>query len=296
MSFNGYLGIESHTLQKYNILSKYLNVCKIFDKHYSNFVYVDTHGGSGKVYLKKNKEWIDGSPLIAGNWAPSFPCHIVEINPDTYENLCDSTSECPNVTTYHGDCNKKITTILGNVPKGRKFVLCYVDPSALVYKGPGNVECDQLTADTIRTIADFPRSELLLNFPLVAILRCAGDYFKNPNEPRAISNADRVSTFMGSDTWQSLPKEQRNHRGFLEVYIEEQLHQYPFKGAILIRSAEKNIPVYYLVYTTHNRTAAKIMRDIMNKEGDFPIHFDLVEGRFPSFDEVYPMEHFVFEN
>ena len=78
--------------------------------------------------------------------------------------------------------------------------------------------------------------------------------------------------------------------------MEEQLHQYAFEGAILIRSAAKNIPVYYMVYTTHNRTAAKIMRDIMNKEGDFPIHYDLAEGRFPSFDEVYPMEHFVFEN
>jgi hypothetical protein len=73
------------------------------------------------------------------------------------------------------------SSILSKIPRFRKFVFCFVDPSSLVYKIDGTVY-DQLDAKTIKAIAIFPRTELLLNFPLESILRCAGDYFKNPTE------------------------------------------------------------------------------------------------------------------
>ena len=139
------------------------------------------------------------------------------------------------------------------------------------------------------------RSELLLNFPLEAILRCAGDFYNNPSESRAISNAERVTTFMGSSSWQDLDGENRNRRAFLELYINEMLENYPCKGAILIRSEIKNLPLYYLVYTTHNRTAAKIMRDIMKKEIPFPLYRDMFTGRAQTLDEIYPLKRFISE-
>jgi three-Cys-motif partner protein len=293
MAAKGFLTIKPHTLHKYNILRKYLAVCKLFDKHYSNFVYVDTHGGSGKVKLKG--KWVDGSPLIAGNWSPQFPCHIVEIDPDRYSNLCASTSSCSNVSSYKGDCNTLITSILAKIPMGQKFVFCFVDPESLVYRREGEDECDQLCANTIRTIAAFPRTELLLNFPLESILRCAGDYYNNPTEPRAISTAERVTTFMGSESWKALAPNSRDRRDFLELYMDEMLGKYPFKGAILIRSEEKNLPLYYLVYTTHNAIAAKIMRDIMKKEGKFPLYVDIATGKPQKLDDIYPLRHFIFE-
>jgi len=296
MSFSGFIEIEPHTLHKYNILKKYLDVCKIFDKHYSNFVYVDTHGGSGRVSLKGKKDaWMDGSPLIAAHWTPSFPCHIVEIDHERHRHLCESTEGCGNVHTYRGDCNRLIDSILSEIPKWEKFVFCFVDPDSLVYRGPDGTEWDQVCAETVKKIAEFPRSELLLNFPLEAILRCAGDYFRNPTESRAIANGKRVTTFMGSTSWQTLSEKERNRRGFLELYVDEMLKSYPYKGAMLIRSEERNLPLYYLVYTTHNMTAAKIMRDIMKKEGNFPIYYDILKGRYPTLDEAYPLKRFIFE-
>jgi hypothetical protein len=129
----------------------------------------------------------------------------------------------------------------------------------------------------------------------MSILRCAGDFYSNPQEPRAISNGNRVSTFMGSESWKELPDKNRASRDFLELYIDEMLESYKFKGAYLVRSTEKNLPLYYLVYCTHNYTGAKIMRDVMNKEHDFPIHYSFNLGRFPTFDEVYPLGRFIFE-
>lgn len=238
---------------------------------------------------------MSGSPLIAANWTPSFSCHIVEIDPRRYKHLCKSTEGCTNVDVYQGDCNKWITSILKKIPKWQKFVLFFVDPNSLVYKGIDSTECDQLCAETIKAIVHFPRSELLLNFPLVALLRCAGDYYKNPTDPRGIANGKRVTTFMGSTSWQDLSPKERNRRGFLELYIDEMLDLYPYKGAILVRSETKNLPLYYLAYTTHNKTAAKIMRGIMKKEGDFPLYYNMATGKPQTLDEVYPMTRFIFE-
>lgn len=164
-----------------------------------------------------------------------------------------------------------------------------------MYRGSDGTVYDQLCAETIRTMSEFPRSELLLNFPLEAILRCAGDYFNNPIDPRAISNGERVTTFMGSRNWQGFPKKERDRRAFLELYMDEALGSYPYKGAILIRSEAKNLPLYYLVYATNNQTAAKIMRDIMKKEGDFPLYYNLLTGKPQTLDEAYPLMRFIFE-
>ena len=237
---------------------------------------------------------MNGSPLIAATRTPQFPCHVVEIDPQRYESLCTSTKDCDNVKAYNGDCNNLVAGILSTIPKGQKFVFCFIDPESLVYRG-NDGDCDQLRADTVRAIAAFPRTELLLNFPLESLLRCAGDYYNNPNAPRAISTAERVTTYMGSESWKALVPNNRDRRDFLELYMNEMLAPYRFKGAILIRSQQNNLPLYYLVYATHNFTAAKIMRDIMMKEDNYTPNYDLTKMRVLTKDEAYPPNRFVFE-
>jgi three-Cys-motif partner protein len=203
------------------------------------------------------------------------------------------------VNAYHGDCNGLIDSILSKIERGKKFVLCFVDPSSLVYRGSDGIECDQLHSNTVRSIAQFPRSELLLNFPLESILRCAGDYFSNPEASRAIAGGQRITTFMGSTSWQQITlsesHSEKNRRAFLEIYMNEALNTYPYKGAFLVRSEERNLPVYYLVYATNNGVAAKIMRDVMKKEGDYGLHIDLATGKPQTLDQVYPLNRFIFD-
>lgn len=97
---------------------------------------------------------------------------------------------------------------------------------------------------------------------------------------------------MGSESWKNVPLDRRN---YVESYMDEMLKPYPFKGAMLVRSKSKNLPLYYLVYTTNNQTAAKIMRDIMRKEGDFPHFLDIGKGRPQRLGEVHPLTRFIFE-
>lgn len=290
------LQIQPHTQHKYSILRKYLGVCKTFNRHYSNAFYIDTHGGSGQVSLEGQS--IDGSPRIAASTL-DFPCHIIEIDPERFKSLCESTNGCSNVTTYNGDCNQLISSILNKVPQYQRFVFCFVDPESLTYTGEDGTIYDQLCADTVRMISGFPRSELLLNFPLHAILRCAVDWIKHSTEPRAISTGKRVSTYMGSENWRGISfsetNPEHNRRAFLELYVDEMLGNYPYKGSILIRSEEKKLPLYYLIYASHNMRAASIMRDIMKKEGNYSLYIDLATGEPQTLDSVYPLEKFIFD-
>jgi len=296
MGSNGVIRIEPHTQRKYIVLRKYLDVCHKFHCKYKNFVYVDTHGGSGRVLLKGRNISVEGSPLIAAAYTPDWPCHIVEIDPDTYGMLRQAVDGHPNVVTYLGDCNSIIHQILGSVPKWKNFVCCFVDPDGLVYHGSDGYACDQLKADTVRAISEFPRSELLLNFPLEAITRCAGVYFGDPNGTLGQADGCRVTSFMGSEEWQGLPLDQRNRRGFLDLYLLEVLGTYPFKGALLVRSTEKNLPLYYLIYATHNQTAAKIMRDVMKKESGYVLPQNLFTLKPRTLDETHPLNRFIFDD
>jgi hypothetical protein len=44
---------------------------------------------------------------------------------------------------------------------------------------------------------------------------------------------------MGSENWKALAPNSRDRRDFLELYMDEMLSKYPFKGAILIRSEKR---------------------------------------------------------
>ena len=167
-NLDDYLVIKEHTLlKKYTILRKYLDACIVFHKKYHNFAYIDTHGGSGKVIFKGELE--DGSPLIAAKAAEGFPCYIVEIDDERFNLLKKSTEGLRNVTLFHGDCNEVINDILSEIPRWKVFVFCFLDPEGLVYQGKFKgqvIKRPQLTWETVVKIGKFPRTEVLINFPV----------------------------------------------------------------------------------------------------------------------------------
>jgi len=135
MSSQRFIEIRAHSRRKYSIVRKYLGACKKFSDKYQNFVYIDTHGGTGKVLDLEINMKLDGSVLTAAKLQPSFPCYVVEIDPDNFRLLRRTTNKFSNITLFHGDCNEKIDEILGIIPKGEKFVFCFLDPDGLVYHG-----------------------------------------------------------------------------------------------------------------------------------------------------------------
>lgn len=301
--------IMKHSEKKYNILKKYcFGVCAVFFKKYKNFVYIDTHGGSGKILLPDGKTLGDGSILIAQSAVPDFPCYAIEIDTERYSRLVEFTKPFQNIKSICGDCNEKIDEILKEINPGEKFIFCFIDPDGLVYRKDSIVK-HQFLYETIKKIADFQRTEILLNFPLEAIIRC-GALISDPSKDIADKNIDNVDRFFGKECtpdcnhwlecskesikecgkWKEIVEREENPdkkiRKLLELYIAKNLNKFSHIGAILIRN-ENNVPQYYLVYATKYYLGAKIMRDIMKKEWG--------QGTLGDFEKLFPMNHFIFD-
>lgn len=293
-----YLQIKQHSHRKYRILGKYLSVCRRFSTIYENFAYVDTHGGSGKVLDMDTKRLTDGSALIAAKVTPSFPCYVVEINRLRFTLLKDSCKAIPHVTPFFGDCNTEIDVILPLIPEGKMFVFFFVDPDGLTYRGGGR-SCDELTWKTIEKIATFPRTELLLNLPLEAIMQCAGYIREQPHKAASEKMRQRMSTFFGTEEWQDL--ECGDYKAFMRLYVSQRLEaHYQYIGGILIRNVMRG-PQYYLLYGSKHSKGGEIMRDIMKKEhvdtAGVPLTRHLYDTDREWLDAEYPLDQpFVFEN
>jgi len=285
-----YLQIKPHSHAKYNIVRKYLAACKKFSDNYGNFAYIDTHGGTGNVLDIRRGEITEGSVLLAAKVTPSFPCYVVEIDPDNFRLLKESTKGLPNVTLFEGDCNQKIEEILELIPKGQKFVFCFLDPDGLVYRR-GDFACHELRWDTVNKIASFPRTELLINVPLEAILRTMGFIRENPTDERSDQMSQNLTLFFGSSGWQEIdPRDpQPMYRRILRLYLDLRLKpSYSFTGAILV-TAER-LPVYYLAFGSKYKLGGHIMRNVMHKE--------YKGGRRPliDFEQMYPLSQFIFDD
>jgi len=293
-----YLPIKEHSYRKYRVLEKYLRACERFSNKYQNFVYVDTHGGSGKVLDVCTDKLTDGSTLIAARITPNFPCYVVEIDRLRYALLRESTRDIPHVKPFFGDCNIEIDKILSLVPRGQKFVFCFVDPDGLVYHGK-DYSCDELSWKTVETIATFPRTELLLNLPLQAIMECAGYIQKLPEKAASEKMKERISTFFGTEKWQEL--EAGDYGGFMNLYVSQRLaSHYQYIGGLLVRNVSGG-PQYYLLYGSKYRTGGEIMRDIMKKEHVDRVGVPLTRHLYKTdrdwLDAKYPLNQpFVFEN
>jgi len=282
--------IKPHTLSKYNIVRKYVAACKKFSDNYGNFAYIDTHGGTGRVLDINSGETIEGSILLAARVTPSFPCYVVEIDPHNFRLLRESIQGLPNVTLFEGDCNEKVDEILELIPKGDKFLFCFLDPDGLVYNR-GSFKCHELRSDTVNKIANFPRTEILINIPLEAILRSIGFIRENPTDQRSEKMRENLTLFFGSSKWQDIdPRDPRPmYRRIVRLYMDLRLKpSYPFTGAILITAG--GVPVYYLAFGSKHKLGGHIMRNVMHKEyrGGRPTLVD--------FDQMYPLNEFIFDN
>lgn len=285
--------------RKYTILQKYVKACETFWDKYRNFVYVETHGGSGKVVLRDTGEISDGSPMIAAQITPSFPCHIIEIDPKRFATLQSSLSAFKRVEVINGDCNTSIDQVLTKIYSWR-FSFFFVDPDGYVYYDSKGNKYDQLKWETVNKIASHHKSEILLNFPLEPIYRPGGYVLNRPDDHKSISMGDNFERFFGDAEWKKIGI---NARKLLDHYMETRLRKfYDYIGALLIRGGDNNLPLYYLVYCSKKDLGGTIMRNVMSTEwidilgGVYPLTRDNYSTKRDWLDAEFPLKYFVFEN
>ena len=236
---NGHIQVKKHTLQKYEILRKYLKACLTFEKKYQNFAYIDTHGGSGKVLFEGHE--INGSPLIGAESEAHPQCYAIEIDQERRLLLRKAVVGTPNIKIVEGDCNREISSILRGIDDW-KFTFCFLDPDALVYYMDGTTKVFQLTWATIEEISRRRNSEILVNLRSQDILRVMGLMDKEPEKSDML--AEDITALIGNDTWTS-----KHTRFQIRDLFLDRLQSVGFThvGAVNIKS-DDNSHQYYLIY------------------------------------------------
>lgn len=97
-------------------------------------------------------------------------------------------------------------------------------------------------SDLVEPIATFPRTELLLNLPLQAIMECTGYIQKLPDRAASEKMRERMSTFFGTEEWQDL--DCGDYKAFMRLYVSQRLEaHYQYIGGILVRNIMRGPPI-----------------------------------------------------
>jgi three-Cys-motif partner protein len=248
--------VAEHSRHKHHFIEHYINAftTAMKDKRWESLHYVDLFAGAGIERLRKSRTLAWGSPMIAVQARHPFArLHLCEQNARCYNALHQRvTALRPDSQILKGDANKKINTIVGEIPD-RALSLCFIDPYGL-----------HMDLDTLRSLSA-KRVDLILFFPdrLDALRNWAAYYLKNPE-----SNLDRCLGH--SVDWRARLQGMPAHdyaKGLRDMYIEviQQELGYAETGFERIKTVSGR-PIYYLIFCSRARIALQIWRGVTRKK------------------------------
>ncbi|HRT23719.1 MAG TPA: three-Cys-motif partner protein TcmP [Anaerohalosphaeraceae bacterium] len=229
--------------------------------------YIDGFAGYGIHKSKTRDELIKGSPLIALQVKPKFTAyHFVDLDNKKVDFLRQLSFGYSNARVYEGDCNKILLERVFPLVRHERYqrALCLLDPYGL-----------HLRWEVILAAGRSRSIEIFLNFPVMDMNRNV--LWKN-SEKVSPKEAERLTAFWGDESWKNAAyQKQEGLFGTIEekthiekvalafqkrlkevagfVYVSDPLPMKNTHGALL----------YYLFFATPNKTADKIVKDIMNK-------------------------------
>lgn len=222
---------------------------------WDELVYVELHAGAGLSRIRGTSRVIPGSPLRALGLKDPFGKYVFcEENEERLEALkfrVKKYAPHANVAYVPGNCNEVIESILKEIPLGSKqrtvLSLCFADPFDI-----------SLKFNTLRKL-----SVRFIDFlVLLALHSDANRAYKR----YVMEDASKVDDFLGSKTWRerwrtaeaggvSFPR-------FLAEEFALSMHgldyiRTPIEKMKLVRSDEKNLPLYYIAPFSRNQLAYK---------------------------------------
>jgi three-Cys-motif partner protein len=229
-------------------------------------VYVELFAGSGYGRVRDGSKLLPGSPLLALTVKDPFDRYIFcEANPGklaALEARAKRTSPSANVSYISGDCNECVEQILAEIPEGssahRVLSLCFADPYDIGLK-----------FETLRMLAvryiDF--------LVLLALWSDANRAYRR----YVMEDAVKVDQFLGSRTWRDrwriaeatgilFPKflaEEFSSSMESIGYLSTPIHQMK-----LVRSDDKNLPLYYIAPFSRHELAHKFWDQAMKYATD----------------------------
>jgi len=244
--------------------------------------FIDACAGSGRVQAYYNDDYLDGSPLIMSKTrghvderirdrtkTKHVKCIFIEVNSKTHNLLEKWTCDFPDCERILGDCNEELPKVLDRLDSRtwKPFAFIYVDPFGL-----GD---PPIMMETLRRVLERDYTELFIQFGVDGLIRTSGWLkYLNSRDPRKREKAesycktlrlvigdDRIDDFCKKwPRWREGDKESKA----LKYYISGLCNYFPHVECVGIPVGSKR-PVYYMIYTSRNKTGRKIMQNIIIK-------------------------------
>jgi len=229
-------------------------------------VYIDAFAGAGQHVLKDSGATVEGSPLIAVTTQPPFKeYHFIDLNEVKVDNLKTLLAGYPNVTIYHGDCNR---VLLDKVFPQVQFSdyrrgLCLLDPYGL-----------HLNWEVIRMAGESKTLDVFLNFPIADMNRNV--FWRNPDGVD-VRDVARMDAFWGDQSWRSVAYTKvPTLFGDEDEKTDNEYIAAAFRERLMKKAGFANVPepipmrnrtgaiVYYLFFASPRPVAQKIVSEIFD--------------------------------
>lgn len=252
---------------KYRLLALYDELFSTGMKYkWDQRVYLDLYAGAGYSHIQGTSKFLKASPLIALTVTDPFNKYIFcEEDEELLEALKTRVLRVrpqANVEYILGNCDTQVEKICEQIPKGsstnKVLNLCLVDPFDFGLK-----------FETLRRL-----SNVFVDF--LVLLAIGMDVNRNYDH-YVDGYSTKIDEALGNRTWRErwkargvrrsdfrpfLAGEFRKSMGSLG-YLEKPLHLMK-----LVRSVEKNLPLYYLALFSRNETAFKFWDQVLKYSTD----------------------------
>ncbi len=246
---------------KYRLIALYdeLFATGMKDK-WRNRVYVDLYSGAGLARIQNTSIVLKGSPILALTVQHPFDKYIFcEESPELLSALRTRSKRIAptaDIEYVEGDCDGKIGEICAAIPKAsasnKVLSLCCVDPFDF-----------GIRFETLRRLSAFYIDFLVL-------LAVGMDANRNYDH-YVDGNSDKIDVALGNTEWRHRWKthvSRSDFRPFLARefatsmeslgYLPQELHQ-----MVLVRSDEKNLPLYYIALFSRSKIAYGFWKDVL---------------------------------
>lgn len=247
---------------KYRLVSLYDELFSTGMKNkWDQRVYIDLYAGAGYSRIRGTSRILKGSPTLALSVSHPFDKYIFcEEDVEQLEALKSRTERIAptaDVSYVSGSCDSQIEAICACIPKHSQnhtvLCLCLVDPFDFGIK-----------FDTLRKL-----SGSFVDF--LVLLAIGMDASRNYRH-YVDGNSRKIDEALGNtewrERWKNLEARRKGFRPFLASefsksmeslhYLRQDLHQMK-----LVRSDDKNLPLYYLALFSRSKTASKFWNEVL---------------------------------
>ena len=243
--------------EKYRHVQLYASLfIKSMRTKWDALVYLDLYAGSGRSRIRGTKRIVNASPLLIIGMPDSFDKYIFCEGDEGYtqalETRCRRDFPDRNVTIIPGDANASVDNIIAEMPRpGRNYKVlgfCFLDPFHM----------QNLYFSTIESL-----SQRFIDF--LVLIPSSMD--ANRNEHNYVQTRNKtLENFVGNPEWRSRWKKEKASGKSFECFVVEEFGRsmqklrYIDRGineTKLIRSDDKNLPLYRLALYSRSKLGAK---------------------------------------